>query len=258
MNKKAHYDKAIISVEDHTHASKADLHRHDDLKHNQQRHRPEDPVARRWQQGSYTQLAHWTPPRPSEARAEHSVMVGHGSGSDGSREESGVHPAANGGGEVHHPDHVQRQQQLLQHQQRQQQHHHQPVHRGGGAEDRELRTQHRLDTPQSDGAAPPGGPTLEKDPAPPATTNQTEVTTQTATVTSNQTTGGGEREKSGSAHSGEPANRGIERDSKVAGRVRPFNGGGQETESSGDDTGAGAPDSSSSSSSSAETRADHI
>ncbi|XP_075939103.1 uncharacterized protein LOC142940093 isoform X1 [Anarhichas minor] len=278
MNRKAHYDKAIISVEDHvscrcqpasssssssvpiqsnpnplppppppsshlppplpravhpappkTLASKADLHRHDDLKHNQQRYRPEerDPVSRQWQQGGYTQLVHWTQPRvhppvgswPSEARAEHSVtggapQVGHGSGYDGSREEGGVHV------EVHHPDHVQRQQQLLQHQQRQQQHHHQ--------QDQELRTQHRLNAPQSDGASPPGSttqpPTLEESPAPPpTTTNQgdsatsgktTQVTKQTETLAATRRPGGNETEESGSANSGdsagaEPANQGT-------------------------------------------------
>uniref|UniRef100_A0A087XJK5 Platelet-derived growth factor beta polypeptide a n=1 Tax=Poecilia formosa TaxID=48698 RepID=A0A087XJK5_POEFO len=83
-----------------TPTSKADLHRHDDLKHNQHHHLPhkQDPLARQWQQGSYTQLVRWTQPRvhqaptyaqtrlttagflgsvgtwPSEARAEHSVL----------------------------------------------------------------------------------------------------------------------------------------------------------------------------------------
>lgn len=331
INRKAHYDKAIISVEDHvscrcqppssstsssssspvpmprssiqskpnppplqqpppsshlplplprpvhptppkTHASKADLHRHDDLKHNQQHYHPEErePVARQWQQGSYTQLVHWTQPRvhqapthvqpgmhqpivgvlggvsswPSEARAEHSVMgstqqVGHGSGYDGSREESGVH-AANSGGEVHHPDHMQRQQQLLQHQQRQQQYqyHHQPhypqQYNHGGVEDQELRTQYRLNAPQSDSASPPGSPTqlpkLEQNPTLPMTTNQkdsvtsqknTEVTnhTQTETETASQREGK-DREESGSANSGgtaraELANQGKEKDSKL-------------------------------------------
>ncbi|XP_028265276.1 transcription factor SPT20 homolog [Parambassis ranga] len=204
INRKAHYDKAIISVEDHvtcrcqpsssasstssstsqtnpnppppppppqqppasshhpvqhprpiqpkTHTSKADLHRHDDLKHNQHHYLSEErePVGRQWQQGGYTQLVHWTQPRvhqatthvqtgvhqtiggmagpvnswPAEARAEHSVMgntqqVGQGSGYDGSKEESSVH-VTESEGDVHHPDHTQRQQQLLQHQQRQQ------------------------------------------------------------------------------------------------------------------------------------------
>lgn len=261
INKKAHYDKAIISVEDHvtcrcqapssssssssslsvpvprsstqsypnppppppqqpppsshlplplprpvhpappkTHTSKADLHRHDDLKHNQQHFLPEErePAARQWQQGSYTQLVHWTQPRvhqtpthvqagahqtitgmlgsvsswPSEARAEHSVMgttqqVGHGSGYEGSREEAGVH-VSNSGGEMHHPDHAQRQQQLLQHQQRQQyqqpyQSHHQlhypQQYNHGGAEDQQLRTQYRLNAAQADSASPPVSPT---------------------------------------------------------------------------------------------------
>ncbi|XP_018537941.1 G-box-binding factor [Lates calcarifer] len=335
INRKAHYDKAIISVEDHvscrcqpsttssssssssspslpitrssiqnpkpnppppppqqpppsshlslplprsvhpaspkTHASKADLHRHDDLKHNQQRYHPEErePVARQWQQGSYTQLVHWTQPRvhqapthmqtgvhqpiagvlgsvsswPAEARAEHSVMgstqpVGHGSGYDGSREEGSVH-VANSGSEVHHPDHTQRQQQVLQHQQRQQQYqyHHQPhypqQYNNGGVEDQELRTQYRLNAPQSDSASPPGSPTplpqLEQNPTPPLTTHQkdsvtsqkiTEVTnykqTETETVSQKE---GNEKEESGSANSGdsagaELANQGKEKDSK--------------------------------------------
>lgn len=332
INRKAHYDKAIIPVEDHvscrcqpassstvpiprspiqsnpnppqpppqqpppsshlpmplprtvhpappkTLASKADLHRHDDLKHNQQHFHPEErePVARQWQQGSYTQLVHWTQPRvhqasthmqpgahqpitgmlgpvsswPSEARGEHSIMgsttVGHGSGYDGSKEESSVH-VANSGGEVHHPDHMQRQQQLLQHQQRQQfqqqyQYHHQPRYpqqfNHGGAEDQELRTQYRLNTPQSDSASPPDSPTqppkLEQNPTLPMTTIQkdsvtsqkiTEVTKhkQTETVTSSQKEGN-EREESGSANSGDSggadlANQGKEKDSKLTSGV---------------------------------------
>ncbi|CAJ1054115.1 putative mediator of RNA polymerase II transcription subunit 26 [Xyrichtys novacula] len=325
INRKPHYDKAIISVEDHvtcrcqtstppssssslpvprtsilsnpnppppqqpppsshilrpvhpsppkTQTSKADLHRHDDLKHNQQHFRPEerDSVARQWQQGSYTQLVHWTQPRahqtpthvqqptvgvhppvhgwPSEARAEHSIMgstppVGQGSGYDGSKEESGVH-VANGGGEEHHPDHMQRQQQLLQHQQRQQQHqYHQQPHYptqynpGGAAaaapHDQELRTQYRLDAPQSDSASPPASPTepptIDPNPTPPLTTKQRDsVTTlktpevtnpkQTETATASQKEGN-EREESGSANSGsgaELANQGTEKDSKVTG-----------------------------------------
>lgn len=317
INRKAHYDKAIISVEDHvscrcqspssssssssssspssaqsnpnppppqqpppsshlslplpravhpappkTHASKADLHRHDDLKHNQQHYHPEErePVARQWQQGSYTHLVHWTQPRvhqapthvqpgvhqpigswPSEARAEHSIMgstpqVGHGSGYEGSREESGGH-VANSGGEAHHPDHMQRQQQLLQHQQRQQQYqyHHQthytPQYNHGGAEDPELRTQYRLNAPQSDSASPPGSPTqlpkLEQNPTPPLTTNQKDsVTSQKNTGVTNhkqtetETTSQKEGKESGSANSGdtarsELANQGKEKDSKV-------------------------------------------
>lgn len=323
LNKKAHYDNAIISVEDHvscrcqssppstssssssvpithtavqskpnppspqqpppsshlplthhrpvhpappkTHTSKADLHRHDDLKHNQQHYHPEErePAPRQWPQGSYTQLVHWTQPRvhqpiagvlkpvsswPSEARAEHSIMgstpqVGHGSGYDGSREESGGQ-VANGGAESHHPDHLQRQQQLLQHQQRQQQlqqqyqYHHQPhytqQYTRGAAGDQELRTQYRLHAPQSDGASPPGSPTgqpeFEQNPTPPMTTNQkdsvtsqknTEVTThrQTETETTSQKEGN-EREESRSADSGDAAgekaaNQGKDKDSKL-------------------------------------------
>ncbi|XP_045903998.1 G-box-binding factor isoform X2 [Micropterus dolomieu] len=334
INRKAHYDKAIISVEDHvscrcqpttspssssssvpiprssiqsnpnpnppppqqpppsshlpmalprpahpappkTHASKADLHRHDDLKHNQQHHHPEErePVTRQWQQGSYTQLVHWTQPRvqqgpthvqpgvhqpivgalgpvsswPSEARAEHSIMgstqpVGHGSGYDGSREESGMH-VTNSGGEAHHPDHMQRQQQLLQHQQRQQlqqqyQYRHQPhypqQYNHGGAEDQELRTQHRLNAPQSDSASLPCSPTeppkLKQNSTPPVTTNQKDsVTSQKNTEvtyhkqTEAETASQKERnvmEESRSANSGDTAgaelsNQRTEKDSKL-------------------------------------------
>ncbi|XP_069545653.1 platelet-derived growth factor beta polypeptide a [Brachyistius frenatus] len=319
INRKAHYDKAIISVEDHvscrcqspsspsspsssssvprsstqtnpnpplpppqqqppsshlplslprpvhpaspkTQTSKADLHRHDDLKHNQQHYHPEErePVARQWQQGSYTQLVHWTQPKvhqapthvqagvhqtisgllgsvsswPSEARAEHSVRgstqpVGHGSGNDGSREESGVHVSTSGG-EVHHPDHAQRQQQLLQHQQRQQyqqqyQYHHQPhypqQYNHEGAEDQELRTQYRLNAPQSDSASPPVSPTQpskggENPTPPPPTVQKDSVTSQKSTQVTNhkQTEAetvsqkeGNVREESGSANSGDSA-----------------------------------------------------
>ncbi|XP_012704951.2 uncharacterized protein LOC105915406 isoform X2 [Fundulus heteroclitus] len=166
-----------------THTSKADLHRHDDLKHNQHhRHHPHehDPLARQWAQGSYTQLVRWTQPRvhqapahvqtglrhttagllgsvstwPSEARAEHSVMgspqqVGHGSGFDRSHEETG--------GEVHRPDHEQHQQQLSKHQARQEHQYpdrprHSPQFNPGGDDDQELRTQYLLHAPQSDDA----------------------------------------------------------------------------------------------------------
>ncbi|CAN9510617.1 unnamed protein product [Ophioblennius macclurei] len=324
VNKQAHYDKAIISVEDHvscrcqtsssssssstssstaaiprtsipsnpnppppppppqlppssthfprprhpvsakTQTSKADLHRHDDLKHNQQHYHSEerDPVAKQWQQGSYTQLVHWTQPRghqtpitgplgpsngwPSEARAEHSVMgntqqVGHGSGYDGSREETHV---SNGDTDTQHSDHAQRQQHLLQHQQRQQyqqhyQFHHQPrypqQYNHGGAEDQEMRTQYRLNAPQSDSASPPPPPTqpptVGETPTQPLTTihkdsvtspKYTEVThhkqTETATVSQKE---GNRREESTSANSGDmaggdPSGQGVEKDSKVA------------------------------------------
>lgn len=168
--------------------------------------------------------------------------VGHGSGSDGSREESGVH-VSNGGGEVHHPDHMQRQHQLLEHQQRQHlqqqhQHHHQPhhpqQHNYGAAQDQELRTQYRLNAPQSDSSSPPGSPTqppkLELNPTPPMTTNQRDSVTsqkirevtnhrQTETEAVSQKEGN-EREESGSASSGvtagaEPANQGTDKDSKL-------------------------------------------
>ncbi|XP_056228512.1 bromodomain-containing protein 4B [Seriola aureovittata] len=240
----SHHPRSVHPAPPKTHASKADLHRHDDLKHNQQHYSPEErePVARQWQQGSYTQLVHWTQPRvhqpiigvlgsvssgPSEARAEHSVMgstqqVGHGSGYDGSREEGSVH-VAHSGGEAHHPDHAQRQQQVLQHQQYQQQYHHQPhspqQFNHGGVEDQELGAQYRLNAPQSDGASPPVSPTqpsiLEQNPTPPLTTNQKDsVTSQKNTeVTSHKQTEaetvsqkeGKEREDSGSASSGDSA-----------------------------------------------------
>lgn len=317
INKKAHYDKAVISVEDHvscrcqapssssssssvtiprtpvqananpapppqhhppprtvhpsqpkTHASKADLHRHDDLKHNQHHYHSEDPAARQWPQGRYTQLVHWTQPRvhqtpahvqagvhpqthaaigvlgpvsgwPSEARAEHSVMGGphqvpreggHGSGYEGNREESGVR-------EVHRADHAQRHQQQFYPQQPYQQHNH-----GPSTVDHELRTQYRLNAPQSDSAVPPGHPTQppnqksEQTPRPPAPADHkdsavdlmsdnsrknTDVTNhkQTETEAANHKDGN-EREESGSANSGdaagaEPANREKAKDSRV-------------------------------------------
>ncbi|XP_034543518.1 putative mediator of RNA polymerase II transcription subunit 26 [Notolabrus celidotus] len=270
----SHILRPVQPVPTKTQTSKADLHRHDDLKHNQQHHHPEEreSVAKQWQHGSYTQLVHWTQPRvhqtpthvqprvqqpiaggltpvsswPSEARAEHSIMgstqpVGHGSGYDGSKEESGVHVANSGAG-VHHSDHMQRQQQLLQHQQRQQQlqqqyqYHQQPhyptQYNPGAAQDQEMRTQYRLNAPQSDSASPPASPTrlptLELNPTLPLTTKQrdsvtsqktTEVTNhrQTETATASQKEGS-EREESGSANSGagaELASQGKERDSKV-------------------------------------------
>uniref|UniRef100_A0A3P8SKG5 Platelet-derived growth factor beta polypeptide a n=1 Tax=Amphiprion percula TaxID=161767 RepID=A0A3P8SKG5_AMPPE len=252
INRKAHYDKAIISVEDHlpqssststaaaspllppplprpvhpappkTHTSKADLHRHDDLKHNQQHFHPEErePVARQWQQGSYTQLVHWTQPRVHQAPTQ---------------VQAGAHQTITGmlGS---------RQQQLLQHQQRQQyqqqyQYHHQPhypqQYSHGGAEDQELRTQYRLNAAQSDSASPPVSPTqpstLAEIPTPLPTAQRdsvtgrknTEVThhKQTETATASQKEGN-VREESGSANSGdsagaEPANQGKEKDSKV-------------------------------------------
>lgn len=180
-----------------TRDSKADLHRHDDLKHNQQAYGPEerDPAVGRWQQGGYTQLVHWTHLGPSEARAEHSVMgggppqVGHGSGYAGSREESGVHA-----------EHLRGQQRL---------------HRGG-AEDQAPGGRRWLDAPQSDAGTPPGTPTrppkLKSSPASPAAS----VTSRRTTEVTRQTEG---REESGSANSrdsgdAEPANRGPDKDSE--------------------------------------------
>ncbi|XP_068607193.1 platelet-derived growth factor beta polypeptide a [Brachionichthys hirsutus] len=310
INRKAQYDKAVISVDDHvscrcqppssssssssvtaprasnpnlasplqpppsshlpmtlprtvhpsppkTHTTKADLHRHDDLKHNQQPYRPEEPAARQWQQGSYTHLVHWTtkahqvsahmqpgaPPsiagglgpvsgRPSEARAEHSIMgspqqVGHGSGYDGNREASGAH-------QHHHHHHL--------HQRPQQDGH-------GAAEDIELRTQYRLNAPQSDSASPPGTtaqmPESERSPTPPMSTNQKDsVTSQVrAAVTTHRQTeaetagpkDGNQREESGSANSGdsagaEPANQGTDKDSNATGGDRHSTEGTVQTE----------------------------
>ncbi|XP_014845842.1 PREDICTED: histone-lysine N-methyltransferase, H3 lysine-79 specific-like isoform X1 [Poecilia mexicana] len=252
-----------------TPTSKADLHRHDDLKHNQHHHLPhkQDPLARQWQQGSYTQLVRWTQPRvhqaptyaqtrlttagflgsvgtwPSEARAEHSVLespqqVGHGSGFDRSREETG--------GEAHRPDHEQRQQELLKHQQRQEHHHphhhqHQHPHLSQqynprGHEDQEMRTQYLLHGPQSDSASPPVSitpvPTTGQNPTSFTTVNQKDsVTSQmNGEVTRHKQVeskgdgpkDGTKREESGSAVSGdsdraEAANQEKENDSKSSG-----------------------------------------
>lgn len=240
LDRKAKYEQVIISVEDHvscmcqssaqkpppssyvpappswpvhptlprTHSSKADLHRHDNLKHNQQHHHPQEHEARQWPQGGYTQLLRWTQPRvqqtpthaqtgghqavtgmsrsvsswPSEARAEHVVVgsvqpAGHGSGFDRSREETG-------GEEAHRPDHEQRQQQQrLQHQYHQQpQHPQQDNYKGEEEQEQELRTsQHWLRAPQSDSASPPVSlthmPKVEGNPTPfPSITQKDSVT----------------------------------------------------------------------------------
>ncbi|KAM4612339.1 platelet-derived growth factor beta polypeptide a [Polymixia lowei] len=364
INKKAHYDNAIISVEDHvscrcqtssspssssssvpvprspaqanpnsppppppsspflarpvhpappkSHASKADLHRHDDLKRNQQRYRVEEgePAGRQWQQGRYTQLAHWTQPRahpvpahtlagthpqpgahtpahpiaggygqaggwPSEARAEQGSNGGarpvpreggHGSGFEGGREDGGARKA-HSAEEVHHPDHAQRQKQLLQyhHQQQQQQYQqqqyqyrqqhqqypqqpYQQYNHGPSVEDQELRTQYRLNGPQSDSASSPGNSTQppnhksEQNPSPPVPTNEkdsaievTNVNSQTDTEIKNQNqtetevainVKGNEREEAGSANSGdtatELANRKKDKDSEPTNGDRSF------------------------------------
>ncbi|XP_063736906.1 platelet-derived growth factor beta polypeptide a [Eleginops maclovinus] len=125
-----------------THASKADLHRHDDLKHNQQQrlHLQQPGGGSRWQQGGYTQLVHWTAVPPplgeaSEARGEHSITTIR-SGYDGSREE--------------------------------------------GRANKDQRPLHRLlNTPQSDAPAPPDRPTpsprLQDKPTLPMTTSQEAV-----------------------------------------------------------------------------------
>ncbi|XP_037103356.1 uncharacterized protein si:ch211-79m20.1 isoform X1 [Syngnathus acus] len=172
INRKPHYEKAIITVEDHlacrcqpsspnpppltppsqpqaraahpappkSQGSKADLHRNDDLKRNQRLYTSEEQetAPRQWPQGGYTQLVHWTQPRlhqpvnswPSDARAGQGRVgnppqVGQGSGHEGSREE---------GGESH--------RQRFQSQ----------SYNYGHSDHRNLRTQYRLNAPQSDGA----------------------------------------------------------------------------------------------------------
>ncbi|KAK1886268.1 Platelet-derived growth factor subunit B [Dissostichus eleginoides] len=206
VKRKEHYERAIISVEDHvscrcqspssssssshinhppppppplplptpsshlphqhnppppkTHASKADLHRHDDLKHNQ--HHIKKPLmgeGRQWQHGGYTQLVHWTPVHPKmevEGRASEARRVT----SIGSGEEDG---ANNNKGEP------MERRQIMHHQH-----------------------------PQSDAPSPPETPTypprLEEKPTVPMTTSQKTVVV--GSVKNN------EREESGSANSG--------------------------------------------------------
>ncbi|XP_057699379.1 platelet-derived growth factor beta polypeptide a [Corythoichthys intestinalis] len=187
INRKAHYDKAIISVEDHLacrcqpsspnpppltspsqplaplpraahpaplkpHGSKADLHRLDDLKHNQRLYNSEEQEAapRQWPQGGYTQLVHWTQPRThlsvnswrSDGEARIPPQVGQGSGNEGSREDDGG---------------VHRQRS--------------PFQRDDveDSKDQNLRTQYRLNAPQSDSASIPSptqSPRSEEPPAP--------------------------------------------------------------------------------------------
>lgn len=163
--------------------------------------------------------------------------VGHGSGYDGSREETGTH-VAKSSGEVHHPDHMQRQQVLLQHQQRQQlqqdYHHHRQQNKQVTTEDQQLRTQYRLNALQSDSAtfsaSPTQSPLFEQKSTPPMTTYQkdsvtsqknTEVTNHrlTETETASQKEGN-ERDESGPSNSGdtagaELASQGKGKDSKV-------------------------------------------
>ncbi|XP_034044394.1 uncharacterized protein si:ch211-79m20.1 [Thalassophryne amazonica] len=235
-----HHLRPLLPAPPKTHAYKADLHRHDDLKHNQQHRHPEDrdPAARQWQQGTYTHLVHWVQPRvhqvpgrvgtlgtssswPSEARAEHSVMGGpqhvprEGAQGSGSTEEGSVH-VSKSGAKTHHADHAQRQHHHHHHQL------HQQVNHGQSAGDQELRTQYRLHTPQSDSPLPHSTPTQtpadkpELKPRPLAPANQKDsadgMNGQNQTVFTNhkqiQTEGGGhkgpnEREESGSANSGD-------------------------------------------------------
>lgn len=233
--------------------SKADLHRHDDLKHNQQRYHPEEqPVAKQRQQGT---SAHWTQPRlhqspahaqpgvyqhaaggpalvssqQPEAGAEPGVtkstpQVMHGSGYDGS-----VHGTKRGSGVMHHPDHMQRQQELLQHQQRQQL---QPRYPQPTTDEQVVRTQSHLSAPQSDSAAsPPVSPTqtlrFEQTCTPPTLAYQKESATSEKyaelaqprvpeAVTTSQKEGK-DREESGSSSSGDMARVELkDRDSNIS------------------------------------------
>ncbi|KAG7255794.1 hypothetical protein CRUP_017266 [Coryphaenoides rupestris] len=73
-----------------SHTSKAELHRHDDQKHNQQPYQAaaaaaaeerEQPAPQQWQQGGYTQLARWTPgPGAHHSPAAYTLGVGAGGG----------------------------------------------------------------------------------------------------------------------------------------------------------------------------------
>ncbi|XP_053713263.1 uncharacterized protein si:ch211-79m20.1 isoform X1 [Synchiropus splendidus] len=215
-----------------TQSSKADLHRHDDLKHNQQHHHAEEPATRQWQQGSYTQLLHWKQPqghqipsytlpgtqhpsvggastvssRASEARAEHSVMgASTGSGSDSSREDGGGSQTSTGSS-TEYTDQRQHQQNLQYH----------------------LRTQSRLNTPQSDSASPLSSPTpppsAHQNPTPPLSTAQKDLVTRRTWVTDSRTetsTQRGEKEESGSTTSGdsEVTTRAKVKDSDVEGHI---------------------------------------
>ncbi|KAK1886756.1 Platelet-derived growth factor subunit B, partial [Dissostichus eleginoides] len=142
VKRKEHYERAIISVEDHVSCRcQTDLHRHDDLKHNQ--HHIKKPLmgeGRQWQHGGYTQLVHWTPVHPKmevEGRASEARRVT----SIGSGEEDG---ANNNKGEP------MERRQIMHHQH-----------------------------PQSDAPSPPETPTypprLEEKPTVPMTTSQKTV-----------------------------------------------------------------------------------
>lgn len=218
--------------------SKADLHRHDDLKHNQQRYHPEEqPLVKQWQQGSYS---HWTQPRlhqlpahtqtgldqrgaggpalvssqAPEGVTKSTQQAMHSSGYEG-KEESSVH-GTKSSGEMHHPDHMQRQQELLQHQQRQQL---QPHYPRQTTDDPTLRRQSDLNAPQSDSASPPVTPTQplksEQTPTPPTIAHQKDSVTSEkhadlthprapeAVTTSHKEAK--DREESGSSSSGDMA-----------------------------------------------------
>ncbi|XP_061626718.1 platelet-derived growth factor beta polypeptide a isoform X2 [Phyllopteryx taeniolatus] len=254
INRKAHYEKAIISVEDHLacrcqpsspnpapltppshphpplpraahpappmpRGSKADLHRNDDLKRNQRFYNSEEqePAARRWPQGGYTQLVRWTQPRPqqsadgwpSDARADRGVtgnppQVGPGSGHEGSREE---------GGQVRRRQFPSRSYER------------------GESEDRNLRTQYRLNAPQSDGASlpePTPSPQSQQSPTPVLriSTNHKDSVSGRPNIEATPTHPRTQAERqtgSGRRHS-ESADQGVAKD------LTPANSGGQLTE----------------------------
>ncbi|XP_061686552.1 platelet-derived growth factor beta polypeptide a isoform X2 [Syngnathoides biaculeatus] len=244
-NGKAFYEKAIISVEDHlacrcqepspdpapftppSHphpslpraahpappkplGSKADLHRNDDLKRNQRVYDSEEqePAARRWPQGGYTQLVRWTHQRqhqsadgwPSDAGANRGVtgnppQVVPGSGHGGGREE---------GGEV-------RRQQFPSR-----------SYDHGESENRNLRTQHRLNAPQSDNAPLPDPTPSQQSPTAVSrisTNHRDSVTSRTnVEVTPTRQRTQAERQTGNGRRDGEPADQGGAKDLTLANR----------------------------------------
>ncbi|XP_077460432.1 uncharacterized protein LOC144076942 [Stigmatopora argus] len=161
INGKTHYDKAIITVQDHLACRclsttpespfqpapslprsadpappRADLRRLDDRRLDNSEE--QEAASRQWPQGGYTQLVRWTPPRThppldgrrSDAgvrRGETATPLGQGSGTEGARED----------GVPRRPS---------------------PDRRSSAEDsrDRTLGTQYRLHAPQSDGASLPG------------------------------------------------------------------------------------------------------
>lgn len=206
--------------------SKADLHRHDDLKRNQQRDHPEEQPAVQQRQQASSPL--WSQPRLHQspaahqpaaggpalvssqapvARAEHGVTKRtqqgtHGSGYGG-KEDSSVH-GTKSGGLMQHADHMQRQQELLQHQQSQQ-----PQPTTG---DQVGRTQPHLSAPQSDSAAsPPVSPTqtlqFQQTSAPATRSDQKDSVSseKSAEAVTTSQKEGKNRDESGSSSSGDMA-----------------------------------------------------